>query len=412
MKKMLAMVLLLLSGLVLSGCIEQDPTVEIPVNAGKINVEVISVDEVTLFSKTLIIDLDLYEDTSSIDLFEVLDDALDLDYEVYSFGTFIKGVEQHYPLDSNYWFSIYINDQMSHVGLSEIPFMDEMKISFIESTMLDLVDQHVDKIIYHFIEAYGALYVNHETQDYFVTSALALLFNAGYPVKPLTNFVSQEDMQSLYGNPEYGNVSEAFKSIAILSKFGMMHTVATSFIELAEPASPYANYAALLGALLSNSEEEVIQRFSSPLLGSDPEWMDADYASMAILALAPLKGNSAVDDKIEALKLFVMENVNEQGVEAWGTTNAASTASFILALVALGENPRSESYQFENTFTEEKEDLITALKAFEVQGAFRYGFTDENVDMLFSTPQGFAALAAYKVYRDAYVKVPVHIFLG
>jgi len=46
--------------------------------------------------------------------------------------------------------------------------------------------------------------------------------------------------------------------------------------------------------------------------------------------------------------------------------------------------------------------LIEALLLYEVDGYFKWQLSSASADMAFSTPQVFAALVAYKLFRDVY----------
>jgi hypothetical protein len=48
--------------------------------------------------------------------------------------------------------------------------------------------------------------------------------------------------------------------------------------------------------------------------------------------------------------------------------------------------------------------------AYELNGGFKWMITDENPDLMFSTPQAFSALVAYKLSRDIWGFPATHLF--
>src|SRR5690606_38091787 len=121
-------------------------------------------------------------------------------------------------------------------------------------------------------------------------------------------------------------------------------------------------------------------------------------------ALAPYTTIEGVDTQVEAMTSYIKENLTEDGVSSWGSANSASTASVIFGLIAHAIDPRSEEYQTVGV------DLIEALLTYELNGAFKWTLDQEEADMMFSTPQVFAALVAYKVYRDVYLKPAFYFY--
>lgn len=118
-------------------------------------------------------------------------------------------------------------------------------------------------------------------------------------------------------------------------------------------------------------------------------FMDADTAGMLIVALSPYTDvqevNSFVNDMLEVIKDFVDDNGI---ISEWSGVNASSTSQVIIALVALGKNPRN----YYNV------DLVEALLTFKVNEGFKNGIDDEEADLMFATPQSFLALTLYQKY--------------
>jgi hypothetical protein len=132
--------------------------------------------------------------------------------------------------------------------------------------------------------------------------------------------------------------------------------------------------------------------------------MDSDYAGMALLALALYREQSSLELAIEGYLDFIGSNLTTTGISAWGSPNSSSTAAVVLGLVAHGIHPRSEAYQTSGV------DLIEALLLYSHDGAFKWTIDAETADLQFSTPQVFAALVAYKLYRDVYGNPPFALF--
>lgn len=122
------------------------------------------------------------------------------------------------------------------------------------------------------------------------------------------------------------------------------------------------------------------------------EYADSDYMAQVIIALA----GRGYD--LTAFKSFITDNLSEEGIETWGNSNAASTSMAIMAFLAMGENPREI----------EGRDLIEILFTYKDTDGFKWLKTDDAADFAFSTPQAFASLAIYKVFKDN--KTPVIIF--
>src|SRR5690554_4983302 len=109
---------------------------------------------------------------------------------------------------------------------------------------------------------------------------------------------------------------------------------------------------------------------------------------MMIVALAGIQ-DGEVEAYIEELILYLEEQVTEDGIISFTKASSASTAQTILALIALGEGPVLNDV-----------NLIEALIGFHTETGFVNNLNDENVDLMFATPQSYAALITYKIARD------------
>ncbi|MFA6628012.1 MAG: hypothetical protein WCT17_05740, partial [Bacilli bacterium] len=125
------------------------------------------------------------------------------------------------------------------------------------------------------------------------------------------------------------------------------------------------------------------------LVRSENDYRDADFAGLALMATA--------DETIDRTLFLglISDAVDEDGIKSgWGGANSCSTSMAILGYLAIRENPR----------TVLTVDLISALLEFFEEGAARYELGEE-VDLLFSTPQAFSALVAYKIYAEKSIYV-------
>lgn len=392
MKKVWLTGLIFLSVVLLAGC--QEDIVE--TSLGSLDIEVLDLSGDVLFSEEVTYDLTT-EDT----LFQVLDQAVDLDYSVFDLGTLVNGIENHYPKEYgvtyNYWYAIYVDDVMSSVGIDEIELVDGMKISFKESTMLDETDLWVDDVIYAFIDEYTDLYITEEATSYHVVSAIKQMFDRGYEA-PELNEVN-------YQHPALSDdtIANLFKSSVTAYGFGLPTTTLETSLTTMVSTNHYDSVSLLNAYHLLGVEPST--SLVDSLIESTPAYMDADYAGMVLNALSPYQEDSEVQLFVDDMLTYIEDHLTSSGVESWGNPNASSTAAVVLGLVASGINPRSQTYTTEET------DLIEALKLYEVNATFKYLLSDEQADLAFSTPQVFAALVAYKLYRDVWGNPATNLFI-
>lgn len=388
MKKIWFSGLIFLSIVLLAGC-QEEPM-------GTIEVDVIDLSGTVLFEETISYDLATEES-----LFAWLDQTIDLDYTVFDFGTMIHGIEGFYPMEYgvtfNYWFSIYVNDEFSTVGIEQIELSDGIHISFRETTLLDETDLWVDQVVYGFIEAHLDTYITQDAASHHVIAALKQLIDRGYDVLALS------DDEFDYPAINTDIIAELFKSSVTAYGFGLpTDTLATALTS--SSATNHYDSVSLLNTY-HILRVEVDQVIIDDLVASLPMYMDADYAGMVMNALAPYASETDVDQFMNDMFIYIDEHLTLNGVESWGNPNASATASVIMGLVANGINPRSSDYTTGST------DLIEALSLYEMEGTFKYLLSDEQADLAFSTPQVFAALVAYKLYRDVWGNPAVNLFV-
>lgn len=120
---------------------------------------------------------------------------------------------------------------------------------------------------------------------------------------------------------------------------------------------------------------------------------DPDITAMALQALAPYKERTdikAVIDKAIAC-LSRLQN-NDGGYASWGTANSESVVQVLIALAALGIDPRTDSRFVKN----DGNWLISNLMTYYVEGGGFKHIKEANSPDGMATEQGFYGLVAYE----------------
>jgi len=390
MKRFGILVLFFLSLVLFAGC----RTTE-----GKlVFVEVIALDGDVLLSEEI-----TFED-DGISLLDLIDEAIDLDYQMSEYGAFISGIGGFYPREHgitwNYWFSLYVDDEMSMTGLDQVELRDGIKISFIESTMLDEVDLWVDDMIIAFIDAHLEDYLNETSFE----------INVGLAYHHLSQFnptyAPMNELLSTPFRPSAETLSGIYQNIILDRIYSENLDTHKALIEAENADNVYSAITQLIGLMMTSSTSNKIDSLVSTLTSTTPEYMDADYAGMLLQALSfeAIENQTGVAIKIEDMLTYIASNISDEGMVAYGNANASSTAQVILGFVSQGLNPRGEAYTIEGV------DLIEALKTFQIDEAFKYTLANNDADLAFSTPQAFAALVMYKIYRDSFSNPAVSLY--
>ena len=377
MKKVGLIVLFFLSVVFLAGCQETKSTFVV---------------EVKDISDTLIVSKEIqFPSNSELSLIEIIDEAIELDYMETAYGPFIQGVEGFYPMDFgasfNYYLSLYVNGAESMVGLSDVEYSEDMVITFKETSMLSPFDVSIDLWIESFIQNSLNTYISETGISQHVVSALKQLENYGY-----VN-ISWSDFS--YPEVKTDTLSNLFKSALSLKVKDLALTDIEQALLDVSPTNPYdaVTYLNTLDVIYGKVENSRRAEIATYLKNNNPEFMDADFAAMALSAVS-----NHQDDEFNSYILdmtnFIKDAQTVAGIESWGSANASSTASAILGLLAVGIDPRSEAYTVSDI------DLLEALMTFVFEGGFKYTLQDTKADLAFSTPQAFSALVAYKIYRD------------
>ncbi len=391
MKKILFAVLVLLVSVTLAGCQDSDPLF--------FEMEVVNIHDEVVLSEQII-----YEEDDSLNVFDLIDAKVGLDYTVYDIGNFINGVDSYYPTEYqvtyNYYYVVKVNDVVSTETLEEVELVSGMKISFIETTTLDETDLEVDRLIQLFIDNYYATYISDDAVDHYTLAAIKQLDLKGYSVPEL----SAASLPSSYATMTRDKIADTFKITVLEKAYAQNLDTSKTALSGFESTNSYDAVSLLTALTMTDGSTEQIDTLISTLLTSTPAFMDADYAGMILLALAPYTENSATTQTIDDMVAYIQTMLTETGVESWGNANSSSTATVILGLVAQGINPRGETYQTNDV------DLIEALLGYEIDGAYKWQLADDQADMAFSTPQVFSALVAYKIYRDIYGNPAFNLF--
>lgn len=393
MKKIWFAVLALFVLMILAGCQESDGL--------SITVDVVDLSGSVLLSETIIFAED--DVTNVVDL---IDEAIGLDYSSSAYGTFVNGIASFYPTEYevtyNYYYALYVNDEMSMTGIDGVVLEDGLKISFVESTMLDFIDVSVDQLIQSFLDTYNDTYINDQRFEYHVLAAIKQLNLYGYESPVLSPSTVSFPTENLVRD----TIANSFKT-AVFEKALSLNLDSTETALSGFEANNTWDACSLLTALtMTQGSQTQIDSVLGGLLATAglESYLDADYAGMVLLALAPYKDNPATTQTIEFMIEYIQTTLTANGVEAYGNANASSTAAVVLGLVSQGINPRGEDYTTDGT------DLIEALIMYEIFSSYKWLLSDEQADMDFSTPQVFSALVAYKIYRDVWGNPAFNIF--
>jgi len=413
MKKIWFIVLSILTLVTLAGCLEitneQSVSSDEIIDSVEMNsfvFELYDLEGNQLLSKNINFPIN-----QSFSLINLINDEVEIDYEVFPFGTFIHGIGSFYPkeynVSYNYFYGLYVNDVSTTTGLDQVTVTDGMKITFKEISLLDETDLLVDQLINLFIKNHLSNYINDSEVQYYVMLALRQLEIKGYQVPEISSLFQSSPI--LLRN----SINNAFKTSITERALGLSLNATYNYLKDQTPTNSYEALSLLQGLIISNASISEVNTVAEYVMDNDPMFMDSDYAAMAITALSIINVPSLsyiVDvDKVSAYILekleYIKENLSENGVESWGNANSATTATVLIALASLGLDPRSEE------FTTDGKDLVEAILEYEIDGVYKYLLSDTEANFAFSTPQVFAALVIYKIYRNDYFKPPFNIFL-
>jgi len=380
MKKIWLAVLVSLSFVILAGCQDQELLNDGP----SFTVEVASNEGVTLLSEVIM----LVEGDERTTV-EIIDEAIDLDYSNSSYGNFVNGVGGFYPTEYgityNYYFMIIVDREAIATGIDDIELRDGMEIIFQETTMLDPTDVLVDRLIFLYAEAYRDMYITDAAINHYVVAALGHLADKGY-IDPLTPPAYQANVTT---------IQEAFKTAVFQKTFDLDFSATLTALNGFTSTDSYSAVSHLSALSLLEGDEQKINDLLDMLTALTID--DAEYAGMLIQALSPYEQDiNSVNTAINLLVPVIQNNLTTSGITSWGSPSSSATAMVVIGLIAKGINPRGDDFSTDHV------DLIEALLLYETDGYFKWQLSNESADMLFSSPQVFAALVTYKIFRDVW----------
>lgn len=283
---------------------------------------------------------------------------------------------------------------MKKVWLVVMLFLGVLTVSGCQ-TQLDETDQKVDQSINLFLDEYVSSFIS---ESFVNDSVLASIYHLD-PNDNQKHLSGHLNMSMTFDRESAYSLINALVYERVLDKD---ITISKAKIESRSTENPYEAPTLLHAAYMANVSRTKIDDFIDVILNTDPSLMDADYAGMAMLALSPYKDEDHVNDYIEELKTMMISNLSPEGVISWGNANSATTATVIIGLISIGENPRDDLY------TSGDVDLIEALLTYEHEGAFKWMNSEDDIDMMFSTPQAFTALVLYQLYRKN--QQPIYLY--
>ena len=353
------------------------------------------VELINFEGETLIEEIVFYDPTSETSLVQLIDEVVDLDYATYDFGTMINGIDGNYPkeygLTYNFFYEIRVDDVASQTGIDLIPYAPGTKISFVETTYLSELDLKVDAYIYDFIENNISDFISEEFIDYSVLSAVHQLNYKGYIDIDLAQYYTYENLELVTEDISTLSISDLFRlgiyqsieNIDLTTYFNHLNTqTASNAYELITYLQAY------------HLNDQTNPNLATTLM--DETFVDPDFVGLALLALDKYSELESFDTYLDSALTYIKSSMTPTGITSWGSANASSTAAIILGLVAQGINPQDEDYQVDGL------GLVDMLMLYETNGVFKWTIDSTEVDLMFSTPQAFAALVAYKLARDVY----------
>lgn len=238
-------------------------------------------------------------------------------------------------------------------------------------------------------------YVNDNNVQHYVTLALHQLIRNDYASFDWQDLIENDD------NLDFSDetISETFKTVIYQTVRSLDTSHSLEAMESFEATNHYDAVSQLIGLSMLGSTSDKIALLKDVLINDEPQFIDPDLIGMIYSALGFYQQDQDVFAYVEDKNDYIDEQTGEQGILSWGNPNSASTAIVIIGLVAQGHDPRDMDV-----------DLIEALLEYEEDGAFKWQSSDEDADFAFSTPQAFAALVSYKLYRDTWENPPFNLF--
>jgi len=378
-------------------------TVTIKVTVNNPEVDAFYVSLVDLEGSTLINETIEFDSEVETPIVELIDGVIDLDYTVFDFGTMINGIGGHYPKEYgasyNYFYQIIVDGSPIMTGIDQVIYEDDMTIEFIETSTLSELDQQVDDFIYDFIENQIDNYLIDQSPDYSVLTAAYQMYQKGYITTNITESYVYDPVEITETYLSELTVGQILRLILFMKVEGWDLTIVKDYLLTLEVTNPYeiTSYLQALSVVGETDNDTALSLINNGL-------EDPDFIGMSYTALYGYETLEGFDAYMADSYTYIATTLSEDGVVSWGNANASSTAQLILGLVAQGINPQDEAYQTNGV------GLVQALMAYESEGTFKWMLTDESADLMFSTPQAFSALVAYKLSRDVWGFPATHLF--
>ena len=346
-----------------------------------------------------------YDDVYQGNLFELMNQDFTIGYDESDWGIYLKSVEHLHPKTGAY-IQLSKNGIPSMVGIELMEFTNEDVIS-LDVVWWDSLQEAVDNAISLFLLNHASNYVNSETIDYNVISALNLL-------GIVDQYASNSEVETLVTATNIVTVNDYFKAIVKLQFAEVNTDLLMSELNDMVTVGPYGQTAYGLLALDSYALDysTYLSAALADLSTTTPFDLGLDAGAVSIMALSSHVAEPGVQDLLDEFTTWISTSqLDSGGVKTrdvvWGDTtypgteNASSIAQVILGLVANGIDPTGPDY------TKLDGNLITSLLIFQTEtGSFDWAMNDEQTeDLYFSTPQAFLALVAYQVYVNTYSAV-------
>ena len=329
-----------------------------------------------------------YDASKEALLFETLKTHFDVEYTEFDFGVMLSSID---TLSTPYGSFIQIlhNNELAQVGVSDVVVKAGDTVVF-ERAWFDDTARGVYDALYNFIDQHQASYANEETQHPYVYAGLALLEKT---VLPSVNTDAIESSGARI------NAVLAARSIGQDTD-----DLQATLYDEKTISWPYATGLSILALLdYEASIEDFVLDFKDDLEGRNLETIDVDTLAIALLALEA--ATITFDFDSEVLRDDLVSAIQSGLYTSSFGDNAATFAHAIIALIAVGEDPRDSVYE-----DDEGIHLVDRFLSFEAaNGAFYYQDDDEHPDLMFSTPQAFLAIASLHTYFNT--NEPIHPFL-
>lgn len=244
------------------------------------------------------------------------------------------------------------------------------------------IDNFIDKQLDNFINTDDEVVL-----DYYTVLSVKALEKSGYPIK-FDKLVDANKAKTYLDNIDTSSIASLFKVIVMKKTLGFNldneKIILASISEVDIYSYAYGLVATVITDVNENLKNDILSKIN---IIREEDYRDADYAGVALIACA----NDDINK--EPLYNLINQSLSSKGVMFWGEESASTTANVILGLMANGIDPTSEAY------TTDGVNLIEALLQFESNGAFKNKL-DGDIDLMFATPQGFAALVGYKLFKN------------